>query len=102
MISDEVVSSLRIVKSTSEGLVICLQYPVDFGAEYRPAKETLELAVCIQTLNAKGEWMSRTSVLHIDPDGEGHFSVIASQLVKEKPPVFHVETELLEQADHAE
>lgn len=102
VISDEVVSSLRIVKSTPEGLVLCLRYPVNPGSEYTPAKETLELAVCIQTLNAKGEWASRTSVIHIDPRGEGHFSVVASQLVKEKPPVLHVETEFLEQADHAE
>ena len=102
MISDEVVSSLRIVKSTPEGLVLCLRYPVNPGSEYTPAKETLELAVCIQTLNAKGEWTSRTSVIHIDPRGEGHFSVVASQLVKEKPPVLHVETEFLEKADHAE
>ncbi|WP_248916748.1 toxin VasX [Pseudomonas moorei] len=102
VISDEVVSSLRIVKSTPEGLVLCLRYPVNPGAEYTPAKETLELAVCIQTLNAKGQWTSRTPVIHIDPSGEGHFSVVASQLVKEKPPVLHVETEFLEQADHAE
>ncbi|WP_448646505.1 toxin VasX [Pseudomonas mohnii] len=102
VISDEVVSSLRIVRSTPDGLVLCLRYPVNPGAEYTPAKETLELAVCIQALNAKGEWASRTSVIHVDPRGEGHFSVVASQLVKEKPPVLHVETEFLEQADHAE
>ena len=102
VISDEVVSSLRIVKSTPEGLVLCLRYPLNPGAQYTPAKETLELAVCIQTLNAKGQWTSRTPVIHIDPRGEGHFSVVASQLVKEKPPILHVETEFLEQADHAE
>ncbi|MGN8144937.1 hypothetical protein ACTJK3_29055 [Pseudomonas sp. 22105] len=72
------------------------------GAEFTPAKETLELAVCIQNLNDKGEWTSRTRVIHIDPRGEGHFVVIAPQLVKEKPPVLRVETQFLEQADHAE
>ncbi|WP_445177948.1 toxin VasX [Pseudomonas sp. McL0111] len=102
IISDEVVSSLRIVKSSAEGLVLCLQYPIDPGSEFTPAKETLELAVCIQNLNAKGEWASRTQVIHLDPRGEGHFSVVSPQLVKEKPPVLLVETQFLERADHAE
>ncbi|QXI08609.1 hypothetical protein HU718_013165 [Pseudomonas tensinigenes] len=101
-ISDEIVSSLRIVKSTSEGLVLCLQYPVDPDSEYIPARETLELAVCIQTLNEKGECTSRTRVIHLDPRGDGHFAVIAHELVKEKPPVLLVEMQFLEQADHAE
>jgi hypothetical protein len=102
IISDEVVSSLRIVKSSAEGLVLCLQYPIDPDSEFTPAKETLELAVCIQNLNAKGEWASRTQVIHLDPRGEGHFSVVSPQLVKEKPPVLLVETHFLERADHAE
>lgn len=102
IISDEVVSSLRIVKSSAEGLVLCLQYPIDPDSEFTPAKETLELAVCIQNLNAKGEWASRTQVIHLDPRGEGHFSVVSPQLVKEKPPVLLVETQFLERADHAE
>ncbi|POA29176.1 hypothetical protein C1891_28185 [Pseudomonas sp. GW456-12-1-14-TSB6] len=102
VVSEEILRSLRIVKSSAEGLVLCLQYPVDPDSEFTPAKETLELAVCIQNLNDKGEWTSRTRVIHIDPRGEGHFVVIAPQLVKEKPPVLRVETQFLEQADHAE
>ena len=69
--------------------------------EFTPAKETLELAVCIQRMNDKGEWASRTQVIHLNPRGEGHFSVVAPQLVKESPPMLLVETQLLEQADHA-
>jgi len=55
VISDQVLSSLRIVKSTPEGLVLCLQYPVDPDSEFTPAKETLELAVCIQ------KWVTKAS-----------------------------------------
>lgn len=102
MLSDEVLSSLRIVKSSLEGLVLCLQYPVDHGAEYTPAKETLELAVCVQNLNDNGEWASRTRVIHIDPQGDGHFAVVAPQLVRGNPPMLLVETQFLEQADHGE
>jgi hypothetical protein len=102
VISDEVASSLRIVKSSPEGLVLCLQYPVDRDSEFTPAKETLELAVCIQKLNDTGEWTSRTHVIHLDPRADGHFSVVAPELVKEKPPVLLVETQFLERADHAE
>jgi len=102
VLSDEVSSSLRIVKSSPEGLVLCLQYPVDHSAEYTPAKEMLELAVCVQNLNDKGEWVSRTRVIHIDPRGDGHFAVVASQLVKGNPPMLLVETQFLEQADHGE
>ncbi|QXI04341.1 hypothetical protein HU718_020155 [Pseudomonas tensinigenes] len=102
VISEEVLSSLRIVKSSSEGLVLCLQYPVDPSSEFTPAKETLELAVCIQALNEKGEWASRTRVIHLDPWGEGHFSVVDPQLAKEKPPVLLVESQFLEGASHAE
>lgn len=102
VVSEEILRSLRIVKSSAEGLVLCLQYPVDPDSEFTPAKETLELAVCVQNLNDKGEWTSRTRVIHIDPRGEGHFAVVAPQLVKEKPPVLLVEAQLLEQAAHAE
>ena len=102
VISDEVVRSLRIVESTPEKLVLCLQYPVDFDSEFTPAKETLELAVCIQRMNGKGGWASRTQVIHLDPRKEGHFSVVVPQLVKENPPVLLVETQFLERADHAE
>ncbi|WP_338801345.1 toxin VasX [Pseudomonas sp. RSB 5.4] len=102
VLSDEVLSSLRIVKSSPEGLVLCLQYPIDHSAEYTPAKETLELAVCVQNLNDKGEWASRTRVIHIDPQGDGHFAVVAPQLVKGNPPMLLVEAQFLEQADHGE
>ncbi|RIJ10134.1 hypothetical protein DXT77_13685, partial [Pseudomonas sp. 91RF] len=102
VISDEIVRSSRIVQSTREKLVLCLQYPVDPDSEFTPAKEILELAVCVQNLNDKGEWTSRTRVIHIDPRGDGHFSVVAPELVKEKPPILLVETQFLEQADHAE
>ncbi|MGY1893066.1 hypothetical protein [Pseudomonas sp. SDT291_1_S447] len=101
VISEEVVRSLRIVESTSEKLVLCLEYPVDPNFEFTPAKETLELAVCIQNLNDKGEWISRTRVIHLDPRGNGHFSVVTPQLVKENPPVLLVEAQFLEPADHA-
>jgi hypothetical protein len=100
VISEEIVRSLRIVESTSEKLVLCLEYPVDPNSEFTPAKETLELAVCIQNLNDKGEWISRTRVIHLDPRGNGHFSVVTPQLVKENPPVLLVETQFLELADH--
>ena len=102
VISDEVVSGLRVVESTPHGLVLCLQYPVDPDSRFTSAKETLELAVCIQALNAKGGWASRTRVLHIDPRGEGHFAVVDPQLAKGNPPMLLVETQHLEQADHAE
>lgn len=102
VISEEVVSSLRIVDSTPERLVLCLQYPVDPDSEFIPAKETLELAVCIQKMGDEGEWASRTRVIHLNPKGEGHFAVVAPQLVKGKPPMLLVEAQFLEQADHAE
>ena len=82
--------------------MLCLQYPVDPNSEFTPAKETLELAVCIQSVNGKGEWASRTRVIHLDPKGDGHFSVVTPELVKEKPPVLLVEAQFLELADHAE
>jgi len=102
LISEEILSSLRIVKSTPEGLVLCLQYPVRPDSEYAPAKETLELAVCIQTFNGEGKAESRTRVIHIDPRGTGHFAVVIPGSVKENPPVLLVETHYLEWAEHAE
>lgn len=102
VISDEVVRSLRIVKSNSDGLVLGLQYPIDPNSEYIPATETLELAICIQALNEKGEWASRTRVIHLDPRSDGHFSVVAPEFAKEKPPILLVETQFLERAEHAE
>ncbi len=102
VISDEVLRSLRIVESTPEKLVLCLQYPIDPNSEFTPAKETLELAVCIQHLNDKGEWVSRTRVIHLDPRGDGHFAVVTPQSSKENPPVLLVETQFLELADHGE
>jgi hypothetical protein len=102
VISDEILSSLRIVKSSPDGLVLCLQYPIRSDSDYTPAKETLELAICIQTVNGKGEVESRTRVIHIDPRDSGHFAVVTPGLVKDNPPVLLVETQYLEWADHAE
>lgn len=102
VISEEILSSLRIVKSTPEGLVLCLQYPVRPDSEYAPAKETLELAVCIQSVNGRGESEARTRVIHIAPRDTGHFAVVVPGSVKENPPVLLVEIQYLEWADHAE
>lgn len=102
VISEEILSSLRIVKSSPDGLVLCLQYPIRPDSDYTPAKETLELAICIQTVNGKGESESRTRVIHIAPRDTGHFAVVVPGSVKENPPVLLVETHYLEWADHAE
>ena len=102
VISEEVANSLRIVQAEPDRLVLCLQYPVDPDAEFTPASETLELAVCIQTLNAKGAWVSHIRVIRLNPRGEGRFPALAPQSVTEHPPLLLVETHLLELADHAE
>ncbi|WP_353188810.1 toxin VasX [Pseudomonas sp.] len=102
VISEEILSSLRIVKSSPDGLVLCLHYPIRPDSDYTPAKETLELAICIQTVNGKGGAESRTRVIHIDPRDSGHFAVVTPGSVKENPPVLLVETQYLEWADHAE
>ncbi|MBJ7375164.1 MAG: hypothetical protein JHD19_27215 [Pseudomonas sp.] len=102
VISEEILSSLRIVKSSTDGLVLCLQYPIRHDSDYTPAKETLELAICIQTVNGKGGAESRTRVIHIDPLDSGHFAVVTPGSVKDNPPVLLVETQYLEWADHAE
>ena len=60
-----------------------------------------QLAVCVQTLNPKGEWISRTHVIHLDPRGEGHFPSLPPKSVIEPPPLLLVETHLLEPVDHA-
>jgi hypothetical protein len=101
VISDEITASLRIVQTGPDRLVLCLQYPVDPDAEFTPASETLELAVCIQTLSAKGVWESLTDVIHLNPRGKGHFPSLPRQSVTEHPPLLLVETHLLELADHA-
>ncbi|WP_095170028.1 toxin VasX [Pseudomonas sp. Irchel 3H3] len=101
VISEEVVNSLRIVQTGPDRLVLCLQYPLDLDAEFTPASETLELAVCIQTLNAKGVWESLTDVIHLNPRGRDHFPALPRQSVTEHPPLLLVETHLLELADHA-
>ena len=100
-ISEEVANSLRIVQTGPDRLVLCLQYPVDLDAEFTPASETLELAVCIQTLNAKGAWVTRIRIIRLNPRGEGRFPALAAQTVTEHPPMLLVETHLLELADHA-
>ncbi len=101
VICEEVANSLRIVQTGPDRLVLCLQYPVDPDSEFTPASETLELAVCIQTLNAKGVWESLTDVIHLNPRGKGHFPSLPRQSVTEHPPLLLVETHLLELADHA-
>ncbi|EUB73872.1 hypothetical protein PMI27_003615 [Pseudomonas sp. GM41(2012)] len=101
VISEEVANSLRIVQTGPDRLVLCLQYPVDPDAEFTPASETLELAVCIQTLNAKGAWVSRIRVIRLNPRTESHFPALPSNSVTEHPPLLLVETHLLELADHA-
>ncbi|MHC8339576.1 hypothetical protein [Pseudomonas sp. HLT2-19-2] len=101
IISEEVANSLRIVQTGPDRLVLCLQYPLDPDAEFTPASETLELAVCIQTLSAKGVWESLTDVIHLNPRGKDHFSSLPRQSVTEHPPLLLVETHLLELADHA-
>jgi hypothetical protein len=101
VISHEIADSLRIVQNGPDRLVLCLQYPMDPDSEFTPASETLELAVCVQTLNAKGVWESRTEVIHLNPRGSGRFPSLPRQSVTEHPPMFLVETHLLELADHA-
>ena len=83
VVSEEVANSLRIVQTGPDRLVLCLQYPVDPDAEFTPATETLELAVCIQTLNAKGGWFSRVRVIHLNPRAAGHFPALPRQAVTE-------------------
>ncbi|NSX12391.1 hypothetical protein HTX81_27720, partial [Pseudomonas lini] len=101
VISEEVANSLHIVQTGPDRLVLCLQYPVDPDSEFTPASETLELAVCIQTLNAKGAWVSRIRVIRLNPRTESHFPALPSNSVTEHPPMLLVETHLLELADHA-
>ena len=101
VISDEVVASLRLVQAAPDRLMLCLRYPLNPDAEFTPASETLELSVCIETLNAKGIWEPRTQVIRINPHSTGRFPVLPPQSVSEYPPLFLVETHLLEMADHA-
>ena len=101
VISDEVASSLRIVEAGPDRLVLCLQYPLNPDTEFTPASETLELTVCVQTLNTNGAWISRSRIIRLNPHGEGHFPVSPSQALTERPPMLLVETHLLETADHA-
>ncbi|MET1068281.1 MAG: toxin VasX [Pseudomonas prosekii] len=100
-ISDEVASSLRIVETGPDQLVLCLQYPSDPDSEYTPASETLELTVCIQTMNSNGEWLSRNRFIRLNPREQGRFHASPSQTVTERPPMLLIETHLLELADHA-
>ncbi|VVN44835.1 hypothetical protein PS662_05748 [Pseudomonas fluorescens] len=101
VISDEVLASLRIVQAAPDRLVLCLQYPVNFDAEFTPASETLELAVCVETLSANGVWEPRTQVIRINPRGVGRFPVLPLKSSSEHPPLLLVETHVLEMADHA-
>ncbi len=54
------------------------------------------------SLVAKGEWVSHTHVIHLNPRGEGHFPSLPLKTVTELPPLLLVETHLLELADHAQ
>lgn len=101
VISDEVLASLRILQAEPDRLVLCLRYPVNPDAEFTPASETLELAVCVETLSANGIWEPRTQVIRINPRSAGRFPVMPLQSVTEHPPLLLVETHLLETADHA-
>ncbi|MCP1518314.1 hypothetical protein J2Y74_002624 [Pseudomonas migulae] len=100
VISNEVTDSLQVVQA--DPLILCLQYPLNRDAPMAPVVETLELAVCVQVLNAKGQWISRTHVIHLNPRGEGHFPSLPPNTVTEHPPVLLVETHLLEMVDHAQ
>jgi hypothetical protein len=100
VISDEVTDSLQVVQA--DPLIVCLQYPLNRNAPMAPVVETLELGVCVQMLNAKGEWVSRTHVIHLNPRGEGHFPSLPPKSITEHPPLLLVETHLLELADHAQ
>ncbi|TPG87475.1 toxin VasX [Pseudomonas mandelii] len=100
VISDEVTDSLLVVQA--DPLIVCLQYPLNRNAPMAPVVETLELGVCVQMLNAKGEWVSRTHVIHLNPRGEGHFPSLPPKSVTEPPPLLLVETHLLEPVDHAQ
>ena len=101
VISDEVAASLRLVQAEPDRLVLCLRYPANPDAEFTPASETLELAVCVETLSANGIWEPRTQVIRINPRSVGRFPVLPIQSVSEHPPLLLVETHLLEMADHA-
>ncbi|MCF4995450.1 hypothetical protein GIW70_12685 [Pseudomonas syringae] len=100
VISDEVTDTLQVVQA--EPLILCLQHPPNRNAPMAPVAETLELAVCVQTLNAQGEWISRTHFIHLNPRGEGHFPSLPPKSVTEPPPLLLVDTHLLEPVDHVQ
>ena len=99
--STGLVNSLRIVQAEPDRLVLCLRYPVNPDAEFTPASETLELAVCVETLSANGIWQPRIQVIRINPRSTGRFPVLPLQSVTDYPPLLLDETHLLETADHA-
>lgn len=101
VVSGEVVSSLRIVESTHDHLVLCMQHPTDPESYVTPMTETLELTVCVQTLNERGTWDSQTHLIRINPAEQGHFPASDDHPANEHPGLFVVETHLLEQANHA-
>jgi hypothetical protein len=100
VISNEVSDSLQIVQANP--LILCLQYPLNREAPTSPVIETLELGICVQRLNAKGEWISRTHIIHLNPRGEGRFPSLPPKSVTEHPPLLLVETHLLELVDHVQ
>nr|WP_256214765.1 hypothetical protein [Pseudomonas sp. H1h] len=99
-ISNEVADSLQIVQTNP--LILCLKYPLNREAPLTPVVETLELGVCVQKLNGKGEWISRTHFIHLNPRGEGRYPSLPPKSVTEPPPLLLVETHLLELVDHAQ
>ncbi|MHC8407064.1 toxin VasX [Pseudomonas sp. TMB3-21] len=104
-VSNEVTASLRLVQSASRHLVLCLQFPSDPlnpDAQLPPTIETLELVVCIETLNSSGAWISQKYIIHLKPRKEGHFPALPPDANTQYPPLLLVETHLLEMADHAE
>ena len=100
VISAEVTDSLKIVQA--DPLILCLHSALNHNAPMAPAVETLELAVCVQVLNAQGQWISRTHIIHLNPRGEGRFPSLPRNTVTEHPAVLLVETHLLESVDHAQ
>ncbi|MFJ7312134.1 hypothetical protein ACIQVE_05095 [Pseudomonas sp. NPDC098747] len=99
-ISNEVADSLQIVQANP--LILCLQYPLNHDAPLTPVTETLELGVCVQRLDAKGEWISRTHYIHLNPRGEGRYPSLLPKSVTQPPPLLLVETHLLELVDHVQ
>ncbi|MFW0754171.1 hypothetical protein ACN1C3_05380 [Pseudomonas sp. H11T01] len=99
-ISEDVLDRLQIVQAAP--LILCLKDPLNYDAPMGPYSKTLELGVCLQTLADNGKWLSRTYVFRFDPGADGRFPPLPTQSVTEHPPLWLVDTHLLELADHAQ